>query len=130
VIGVGSAVAGHGVVRNGGHSVADRSEEADGLVVSEFADAGRGGDSELTSELIDLPAAALLGAVSGHVDLGAVLGHGDGGVPVEVVGQGTQAGDEGLAGGGVGGESHDGSFQVRSQATAMVGPAGVAGMPV
>ena len=43
------------------------------------------------------PAAAVIGAGGGQVDLGAVPGDGDGGVLVEVVGQLAEAGDEGLA---------------------------------
>ena len=46
------------------------------------------------------PSSALLAL---QVDFGAVGRDRDGGVPVEVVGQVAQAGDEGLAGGGVGG---------------------------
>ena len=79
--------------------------------------------SGVPGEMVDLGASAVVGAAGGQVDLGAVSRDRDGGVPVEVVGQVAQAGDEGLADGGVGGERHGGSFLGGGQATAVAGPA-------
>src|SRR5580692_6540611 len=110
VVGIRGVVPCHGVVGDRGHPVADWAEETNGLVVTVRADALRGGDAELAGELVDLAAAAVVSAVSGQVDFVAVPGHRDGRVPVEVVSQRPQAGDEGLTGFGISGESHHGSF--------------------
>ena len=55
-------MAGHGVVGDGGHPVADRAERTDRAVVPGLGEVVVGGDAELAGEMVDLGAAAVVGA--------------------------------------------------------------------
>ena len=88
---------GHGMLGDRGHPVADRAETADGPVVPAIGEVVFDGDAELAGEVVDLGAAAVVGAVGGQENLGAVPRDGDGRMAGQVVGQVPQAGDEGLA---------------------------------
>ena len=115
---------GHPGVGDGDDPVADRAEGPDGFVVAAAGQAVFDGGAGVPGEVVDLGAAAVVGAVGAEVDFGAVGRDRDGRVLVEVVGQVPQAGDEGLAGGGVGGQStwERVPFRGGGQATAMAGP--------
>ena len=88
-------IAGHRGLGDGGHPVADRAEGPGGPVVAAVGQLVLDGDAELAGETVDLGTAAVVSAGGVDDDLGAVFGDRDGGVGGQVVGQVTQAGDEG-----------------------------------
>ena len=84
-------VAGHGVIGDGGHLVADRAEGPGSPVVAVVGQAVLDADAELAGEAVDLGAAAVIGAGGGQEDFGAVRGDGE----ARVAGRGSRPGRAG-----------------------------------